>query len=71
MAAATTPGYNIRLEIWFQNDKNGRRAAYYWSPRAFRAIRIGLADAELFIATDQADLLPDHPFQPAKEAHHA
>jgi hypothetical protein len=60
-----TPGYNCRLAIFFQYDKNGRKVAYYWSGRLGygRAIRMSLADAELFIAQEQADLLPGHPLK--------
>ncbi|HEU4540320.1 MAG TPA: hypothetical protein VFR23_04260 [Jiangellaceae bacterium] len=62
-AKTTTPGYNRRLGIFFQANKNGQRVAYYWSFGAGRAIRMSLANAELFIATDQADLLPGHPIR--------
>ncbi len=58
-----TPGYNHRIEIWFQNDKRGRKVAYRWCYGAFQAVRMSLADAELFVATGQADLLPGHPFR--------
>jgi hypothetical protein len=57
-----TPGYNCRLSIWFKNDRNGRQVAYYFSYGACRAIRISLADAQLFIAQDQADQIAGHPF---------
>lgn len=59
----TTPGYNNRLQIFFQNDKHGRKVAYRWSYGAGRAVRMSLTDAELFTTTGQADLLPGHPFK--------
>jgi len=57
-----TPGFNQRIGIWFQTNRNGRRAAYYWSSRAFRSFPIGLARAELLVATGDADQFPGHPF---------
>ena len=52
-----TPGYNCRINIYFKTDKNGRRRAYYTGrSNPFRAFPLPLADAELFIATEQADL---------------
>ena len=54
-----TPGYNCRLCIWFDTTKSGKTIAYYWS--FGRAIRIGLADAELFLAAEQADRIHGHP----------
>lgn len=57
----TTPGYNLRLSIWFETNKNGRKVAYYWSPKAFRAIRISVLAAEQFIAQEQADRIAGHP----------
>jgi hypothetical protein len=59
-----TPGYNIHLEVWFATMRNGRKVAYYWSYGAFRAIRMSLADAELFVSTGQATEIPGHPFKP-------
>lgn len=59
-----TPGFNCRLGIFFDHDKNGRKVAYRWGGRQMRAFRMPLADAELFIATDQADLLDGHPLKP-------
>jgi hypothetical protein len=58
-----TPGYNHRIDIWFQINKRGQKVAYYWSYGAGRAIRISLTDAELCIAADQADQIPGHPFK--------
>lgn len=63
MSATHTPGYNIRLSIWFDTDRNGRKIAYYWSRRTMRAIRIRLADAEQFIATETADKIDGHPWR--------
>jgi hypothetical protein len=63
MATTKTPGYTHRLSIWFQNTKTGKRRAYYFSTLAGRAIPLPLADAELFIATDQADQIQGHPFK--------
>lgn len=59
-----TPGFNHRIDIWFSTTKRGQTIAHYWSYGAFRAIRLALVDAELFIAQDQANLLPGHPFRP-------
>lgn len=56
-----TPGFNCRLAIFFDHDKNGRKIAYRWSHG--RAIRMSLADAELFIATEQADQISGHPLK--------
>lgn len=56
-----TPGYNTHLEIFFKPDKRGRKAAYRMSQ--MRAIRISLADAELFIAQGQATQLDGHPMK--------
>jgi hypothetical protein len=61
MTTTKTPGYNTRVEIFFATDKRGRKVAYYMS--FGRAIRMSLANAELFVATDAADLLPGHPFK--------
>ncbi len=58
-----TPGYNHRLQIWFQTDERGRKAAYRWCYGAGRAVRMSLTDAQLFIAQSQADLLPTHPLK--------
>ena len=62
----TTPGFNTRIAIFFDHDKHGRKIAYRWSRPAMRAIRMSLTDAELFIAQDQADRIPGHPFKPAR-----
>lgn len=59
-----TPGFNQHLEIWFKNDRRGRKQAWYWSRAAMRAFRLPLADAELFVAQDQATKVDGHPFQP-------
>lgn len=62
--APNTPGFNCRLAIFFDADRNGRKIAYRWSMVGLRAIRMPLADAELFVATEAADLLPGHPLKP-------
>lgn len=59
--ATKTPGYSYRIEIWFKTDRRGRRTAWYYSYAAMRAIRIGLEDAELFIAQDQAGHVTGSP----------
>lgn len=61
-----TPGYNTRLAVFFDHDRNGRKLAFYWSRLGMRAIRMPLADAELFVATGQADDIGGHPFKPAQ-----
>lgn len=64
MTTTQTPGYNSRISIWFDYDKNGRKVAYYWSSRGFRSIRMSVADAEMFIANETADQISGHPFKP-------
>ena len=64
MTTSPTPGYNCRIDIWFSTTKRGQKIAHYWGYRACRAIRLPLADAELFVAQDQANLLPGHPWRP-------
>ena len=59
--AANTPGYSTRLGIYFATNKNGQRCAYRFSPTQFRAFRMNLAQAEEFIAQDQAELLDGNP----------
>jgi hypothetical protein len=63
-AQAPTPGYNHRLDIWFQTDKRGRKTAYRWCYGAFRAVRIPLDEAEIMAATGTASVLDGHPFRP-------
>ena len=64
-----TPGFNCRVAIFFQTDKNGRKCAYYWSGRLGdgRAIRMKLTEAENLVAQGQADLLPCHPLKAAMQ----
>ena len=50
-----TPGYNIRLTIKLFTAKNGQQHATYWSRAAMRNLPLRRADAELFLATNQAD----------------
>lgn len=58
MTQTKTPGYNSRLQIFFQNGR-----AYYWSPTQMRAFPLARAKAELFIATDAATLISRHPMK--------
>lgn len=60
---AKTPGFDMHIEIWFGTDRRGRRVAHHFSRNAFRAVRIPLVDAELFVATGQASEVPGHPFR--------
>ena len=48
-----TPGYAIHLDIALTG-----RVAYRWSPSGHRWIRMGRADAELFLAAGQATEVP-------------
>ena len=59
-----TPGYSSHLEIWFSTSRNGRQLAHYWSHLAFRAFRLPLADAELWVAQGLATKVAGHPFKP-------
>lgn len=61
-----TPGYGVRLQIFFAHDRHGRKVAYRFSWAAERAFRMSLADAEIFIANETADQIPGHPFKPAR-----
>jgi hypothetical protein len=63
--APTTSRKPIR-EVWFQTDKNGRVAAYEFSRFQFRSFRIGLDEAKLLIATEQAIQTDGHPFPSLK-----
>jgi hypothetical protein len=49
-----TPGYNRRLMIKLAVTKNGQPRATYWSS-SLRWLPIKRADAEMFLALDQAD----------------
>lgn len=71
MSTATikTPGYNTRLGIWFATDRKGRRVAWHFCWRAQRAIRVSVADAELWIAGDLADQTCGHPLKPHNHTH--
>ena len=56
--ATNTPGFNCRIAIFFTTDKNGnKRARYYGKHNPFRSFPLPLADAELFVATEQADYI--------------
>jgi hypothetical protein len=66
MTTTNTPGYNTRIGVWFDTDAAGRKAAYYWSPGAMRAIRMGRDLAEMLLAADQADRLSGHPMRRAR-----
>jgi hypothetical protein len=61
--ATRTPGYNYRLEIFFGTDKRGRKIAHRWSTQQLRSFRMPLAEAELLVATGQADEIPGNPFK--------
>ena len=52
-------------EIWFTTTKTGKRRAYYYSLRAFRAFPMPLAEAELKIATGQATEIAANPWKAA------
>ncbi len=64
MTSTNTPGFNRRLQVFFSHDKHGRKTAFRWSPLQMRALRMKVADAEAFVAQDQADLLDGHPHKP-------
>ena len=53
---AKTPGYNCRISIAFDVIAGGRKVAYRWTRSQMRWFRMGLAEAELLIATGAADL---------------
>lgn len=59
----TTPGYNSRLAIYFMNDRNGKRRAFRFSHRQFRAFPMGVAEAELLIAQGEADQIDGNPIR--------
>lgn len=63
-----TPGYNCRLRIWFETDGKGRKIAYRWGRSSLRAFRMPLAQAELLVATEQADEIECHPIRGRKAA---
>ena len=62
-AKANTPGFNCHLEIFFSTDKHGRKLAHRFSRSQFRAFRMPLADAELFVAQGQATEIPGNPMK--------
>lgn len=58
METTNTTGFNCRIKIFFSHDKNGKkRARYIGAHNPFRSFPLPLADAEYFIATEQADLI--------------
>lgn len=61
-ATEATPGYNTRLSIYFTTTRKGQRVAFRYSWLQMRAFRMPLAEAELLIATDQADQIDGNPF---------
>jgi len=63
METTITPGYRVRLGIWFVTLANGKRAAYWYSGAQQRAWRIGLEKAELLIANGLADKVDGHPLR--------
>lgn len=52
--ANTTPGYNSRITVRIRTNKKGRKMAHYFSRACCRWLPLKVADAEMFIATDQA-----------------
>jgi len=68
-AVVKTPGYNTRLDIWFQTTRTGRRTAWYFSFAAMRAVRVSVTDAELWISNDLADQSCGHPLHPHNHTH--
>ena len=50
-----TPGYNSRITIKLSTTKNGQQRATYWSGMSMRWLPLPRAEAELFLAMDQAD----------------
>jgi len=58
-----TPGFATRIDIWFTTDRRGRKVAYRWCWGAGRAVRVSLVDAELWAATDAANVLTGHPLK--------
>jgi hypothetical protein len=60
-----TPGYNRRLTIKLTTTKNGQPRATYWSS-GLRWLPIKRADAEMFLAMNQADAYK--PWTPETEA---
>ena len=60
MSNAATTGYNHRLTIWFDTNKNNQTVAYYWAGRAFR---MGLTEAQTAIANGTADQISGHPLR--------
>jgi hypothetical protein len=49
-----TPGYNRRLEIKFTVTRKGQRRAWRYQRESMRWLPMPVADADLFIAQDQA-----------------
>jgi hypothetical protein len=63
MTQTKTPGYNTRLAIYFQTDRNGKRRAYRWSGMQLRSFPVSAANAELWIAQDLADEIDGNPLK--------
>lgn len=61
--ADTGDNNTMQTTIYYQTDKNGRRVAYRYSWSQLRSFRIGLAEAELLLATGQATLSAGHPLK--------
>ncbi len=55
---------NTTKQVWFQTTKTGKRQAFFWQHLSMRSIRMGLADAELMVATGQAVDIGGHPLKP-------
>lgn len=49
-------------QVWFQVDKHGKRRAYTWSHRQLRSFPLGVDEAEMLIATEQAVRIAGHPW---------
>ena len=56
-----TPGYNTRISVYFTTSRKGQRAAWHFSWPQMRAFRMPLAEAELLVAQDLADVLDSNP----------
>lgn len=61
MSTATTTAQGLKW-VWFKTDRRGRKMAFEFSRRQFRAFRVPLVDAELWVATGVAEKLDGHPF---------
>jgi hypothetical protein len=62
MSTAATPNTKPVEWVWFKTAKNDRKMAFRFSRSQFRAFRMPLADAEMWVATGVAEKLNGHPF---------